>query len=240
MPTIFQHSMLLAVLIWHSIALPVDIGSKASLMNQQSERSLINHKISDIYNTGIHFLQNKTKNENKLRQKRDGTASVDIAAVQATVNDQRIMIDDHRTMIDDHRTLINNFLNTTSNENNIKQAVAEHHSSSPPIWNSWRDIGLVLLLFLLFVLIFYFCICHVKLKPCDYLISCIFNRYAKHQNKNQQKEHNHQESHLAIVPNKENMHHTLKPMNPPTYPNLHLTTIEDIYAACRPNGHPAT
>ncbi|CAM4843249.1 unnamed protein product [Rotaria magnacalcarata] len=232
--------MLLAFLIWHSIALPVDTGSKASFINQHFERSMINHKLFDIYNAWIHSLLNKPTNENKLRQKRDGTASVDIAAVQATVNDQRIMIDDHRTMIDDHRTLINNFLNTTSNENNIKQAVAEHHSSTPPIWNSWRDLGLLLLLVLLIVLIFYFCICHVKLKPYDYLISCIFHRYAKHQQKNQQKEQNRQESHSTIVQHRENMHPTMKPTNPSTYPNLQLTTIDDIYAACRNNSHPPT
>ncbi|CAF1608562.1 unnamed protein product [Rotaria magnacalcarata] len=105
--------MLLAFLIWHSIALPINTGSKASLINRYIERSMINHKIFDIYNVWIRFLLNKPTNENKLRQKRDGTASVDIAAVQATVNDQR-------TMIDDHRTLITNFLNTTSKENSIK------------------------------------------------------------------------------------------------------------------------
>ncbi|CAF3488816.1 unnamed protein product [Rotaria socialis] len=219
--------MLLAFLIWHSIVLPIDTGSKASL---------INHKSFGIYNAWIRFLLNKPTNENKLRQKRDGTASADIAAVQATVNDQRIMINDHRTMIDDHRTLINNFLNTISNENNIKQAVAEHHSSTPPIWNSWRDLGLLLILVLLIVLIFYLCICYVKLKPYDYLISCIFHRCAKHK-KNQLKEHNRQESYLTIVQNRENMPHTMKPMNQPTYPTLQITTNEDIYAACRNNGH---
>ena len=69
-----------------------------------------------------------------------------IYALQSTIND-------HRTMIDDHRTMIHYLMNNTVNITHLNQYYANQHASTTPIWSSWRDLSLVLMVFISFIVI---------------------------------------------------------------------------------------
>lgn len=62
-----------------------------------------------------------------------------IYALQSTIND-------HRTMIDDHRKMIYYLMNNTVNITQLSQHYTDEHSRRAPIWQSWRDVALLLLL----------------------------------------------------------------------------------------------
>lgn len=64
-----------------------------------------------------------------------------IYALQSTIND-------HRTMIDDHRKMIHYLINNTVNVTHLNQYYADQHARSSPIWHSWRDLLLIILVFI--------------------------------------------------------------------------------------------
>lgn len=115
-----------------------------------------NHaQITGIKHILIGHLLNNRICEKQSRHRRDNSGSIDIKAVQATIND-------HRTMIDDHRVMINNIMNNSMNVDTIQQAVSNHYSNAAPARDSWRDMALIFLLFIAMIEILYFCVCQVK------------------------------------------------------------------------------
>ncbi len=213
--------LVLGFVIWFSIAIPIDRKDRSSsfLFSIPYDQQLIEKNyIAPIKNEFISHQLNKSEFKEKLRQKRDSTDNTDIKAIVATVND-------HRTMIDDHRTMINNIINNSINTNNLQTVVSNHYSKTTPIWTSWRDIVLIFLLSKAIIEIFYCCICHVKFKPWDYLVSLIFERHQIRQSAKERKV-----SRRSIHNNTLNMEHINKSKERTMYPNPHLSTIEEDYA----------
>jgi hypothetical protein len=87
---------------------------------------------------------NKIKNNND-RTKRDvDGGSIDIKALQTTINDHRIMIE----------YLFNNTINET-----FLADVLYNHSRMRPSLTSWRDLVDILCISLVFIILIYFFIC---------------------------------------------------------------------------------
>jgi hypothetical protein len=143
---------------------------------------------------------------------------MDIKAIQATVND-------HRTMIQDNRLMINNIVNNAINNNTIRQAISNHYSNTVPIWNSWRDVALIFVVCVSLAQIIYCCACQVKLRPCDYLLSRIVQRYDGRQSEKQRPL-----VRLSTIDNRTNMLYSQKRKYPSTVPQSFVTTVEDDYA----------
>lgn len=99
------------------------------------------------------------------------TASTNhIYALQSTIND-------HRTMIDDHRRMIHYIMNTTVNITQFNEFFKEHLTQTRPIWKSWRDLSIMLLVALAIGLILYLAI--VYLHPLDLLTQMLLQRHEK-------------------------------------------------------------
>lgn len=119
----------------------------------------------------------------QIRERRaDGTnddqavaSTNNIYALQTTVNDHRVMIDDHRKMI---HYLMNNTVNVT----HLNQYYADQHARSAPIWHSWRDVSLVLLIFICFGILVCFLI--KRLRLLDLLTSMLVRRQQQRQPQN--------------------------------------------------------
>jgi hypothetical protein len=111
-----------------------------------------------------------------MRTKReDNPSSIShVYALQSTIND-------HRTIIDDHRKMINYIMNNTINITQLNDYYAEQHTKTLPIWKSWRDISLLLLIFICFCILIY--ILAKRFHPLEALTSVLLRR---HQNKQQQ------------------------------------------------------
>ena len=104
----------------------------------------------------------------RMKRNQDSDTSSHVYALQATIKD-------HRTIIDDHRTMINYLLNNTVNVTQFNQNFANQHSQTGPMWKSWRDVSLVLLIiYNLFLSIF---IIMIRLKPLELLTSFIVRRH---------------------------------------------------------------
>lgn len=127
------------------------------------------------------------------RVRRDGSDDQTVAstnniyALQSTIND-------HRTMIDDHRKMIHYLINNTVNVTHLNQYYADQHASTRPIWRSWRDLCLLLLIFIFLSLIIIFVIKRVK--PMDRLTAILLRRHEQKQKTeeistidNQQRQH---------------------------------------------------
>ena len=105
------------------------------------------------------------------------TASTNhIYALQSTIND-------HRTMIDDHRRMIRFIMNTTVNITQFNGFFKEHLAQTLPIWKSWRDLSILLLVALAIGSILYLCI--VYLHPLDLLTQMFVRRHEKKQRRRQ-------------------------------------------------------
>ncbi|CAF3573944.1 unnamed protein product [Rotaria socialis] len=237
MSPILYCSICLGFILCYSIATKIDVEGQSSLINRYDERSITSDKRNNIFNSPFHGLLKKTKNENNIRRRRDETHNVDMKAVVAKLEDHRTMINDHRTMIDDHRTMINNFNNNSIHVDTIQQAISKHHSSAPPVWNSWRDILLIFFVLIIIILIFYFCLWHVKLRPFDFLLSCMIQRYTKKQKDKEQQQYSQQstEQQQYNQQSTEHIHHPMKSNILSTYPKLSIKTIESDYAKHQDN-----
>ncbi len=110
----------------------------------------------------------------KVRTKRndDIASTSNVYALQSTIND-------HRTIIDDHHNIINYLMNNTVNITHLNNYYAEQHKNSTPIWSSWRDISLLLLIFICFCIIIYHLV--IRLHPVDMLTSILLRRYQNNQ-----------------------------------------------------------
>jgi hypothetical protein len=108
----------------------------------------------------------------KVRSKRDGdtVATSNTYAVQATTID-------HRKIMDDHRRIMNYLFNDTVNVTQFYQYYAEQHSSTTPIWNSWRDITSVGVLIVGLGALIYALI--IWGKPLERLTSFVLRRHEK-------------------------------------------------------------
>ncbi|CAF1570784.1 unnamed protein product [Rotaria magnacalcarata] len=93
-----------------------------------------------------------------LRRKREEDDTTNIKAILATINT-------HQTKIDDHRIMISNIVNGTDNSKIFEKAVSNHYSNAGPIWTSWRDICLIILMIFALCQNLYCCIVKVQLKP---------------------------------------------------------------------------
>ena len=89
------------------------------------------------------------------------------------------VVNDHRTIIDDHRTMINYLMNNTVNITQLNQHFAEQHMKRRPIWNSWRDVSLILLLSIVVSMVIYLLV--VQLKPLEILTAFFVRRHQTHQ-----------------------------------------------------------
>ena len=127
-------------------------------------------------------------NEPEVRGKRtDDTASSNhIFALQSTIND-------HRTVIDDHRRMINYLINNTVNITHLNEYYAEKHSNTSPLWKSWRDVLLLLLVFICLGLMVYLLV--IRFRPFHLLTSAIIRQHENKQQRQQQKQN-------KIVPQK--------------------------------------
>ena len=219
---IIRHCLLIfTFVIWYSATTATDKEAKPSPSTSRDQESIQNNYISADKRKLFILVFNETEFKKKLRRKRDTSDNTDIKAIVATIND-------HRTIMDDHRTMINNIINNSINTNLIQRAVAYHYSNIPPAWNSWRDIALVVLLLALFVQIFYWCVCHVKLRPWDYFISRIFQCYHTRQTKQGQEfSQPYIFNHRAEIDQKDNDEHRFIVQKPL------VSTIEDDYVAIR-------
>src|SRR5207302_473959 len=101
-----------------------------------------------------------------------------IYALQSTIND-------HRTIIDDHRKMINYLMNNTINITQLNDYYTDQHSKLTPLWTSWRDISLLLLIFIYLCTIIYILV--RRFRPLDVLTSVLLRR---RQNKQQEKQQN--------------------------------------------------
>lgn len=110
------------------------------------------------------------------RLKRNGNtdSSGHIYALKATV-------DDHRTIIDDHRTMINYLMNNTINVTQMQQYMVEQHSRGGPIWKSWRDVSLILLIIICLAMAIY--ILFLQFRPLERLTSMLVRRHEEKKQK---------------------------------------------------------
>jgi len=115
----------------------------------------------------------------KLRSKRsddtNDASTNNVYALQSTIND-------HRTIIDDHRKMINYLMNNTINITQLNQHYTEQHTNTTPIWKSWRDVSLLLLIFISFCAIIVFLV--IRFHPIDILTSILLRRHQNKQNQN--------------------------------------------------------
>ena len=118
------------------------------------------------------------KQNHQIKKRDTNAGSVDIHALQTTVND-------HRTMIN---YLINNSI-TAINATYVGDAIYNHHSKTPPILTSWRDLVDLLFLTLLLGFIIYLLIWRSGCAPCDKVIQTFFGSIVnrvQHQQQQQQ------------------------------------------------------
>lgn len=168
MPVNLFHTIILGLIICYSIAIPINREDKSSFI-RNGQYSIQADQIIGIRKRSMKSSLNITK-EGELRQKRDNVGTMDIKAIQTTIND-------HKTMIEDNRVMIFNIINSSINTNNIKEAVTSHYTNAPPMWSSWRDSALVFVTTVIMIQVISFCAFYVKLKPCDLIISRILKRY---------------------------------------------------------------
>lgn len=124
------------------------------------------------------FDMNDANSDLKHRTKRDDNhaSTSNVYALQSTIND-------HRTIMNDHRTMINYLMNNTVNSTQFNQYYAEQHATTAPIWKSWRDVSLLILIFICFCAIIYVVVSHIH--PLDILTSILLRR---HENKQRQQD----------------------------------------------------
>jgi len=135
--------ILIYVLTDHSMqAVPLTSRCQRTLTYKQILELLENNACQSI------VLQQRQRRTPDDDNKDDQTiaSTNNIYALQTTVNDHRVMIDDHRKMI---HYLINNTVNIT----HLNQYYADQHARMKPVWKSWRDVCLLILLFICFSII---------------------------------------------------------------------------------------
>lgn len=215
MPMNLVHIIILGFIIYYSIATPINREDGLSFI-RNGQHSKHADQIIGIKKRSMRFSPNTTTR--KLRQKRNNVDTMDIKAIQTTIND-------HKTMIEDNRVMIYNVINSSINTNNIKEAVVNHYTNAPPIWSSWRDCALILVTIVTVIQIISFCTYHVQLKPCDFIISRILQRY-----ENRPSVKPHSLFSTLATDNPVNVVHARKRQYPPICQQPSVKNIEDQYA----------
>jgi hypothetical protein len=125
----------------------------------------------------IHLLQQQPcaiietmSNQRDKRQVHAG--SVDINALQTTIND--------------HRTMINYLINNTINTTVMSNAIMDHHSNTLPILASWRDWIDVMIVLLMIGYIIYRLITRFGSRSCDSIVVLVSKRVADQMKQEQQ------------------------------------------------------
>jgi short subunit dehydrogenase-like uncharacterized protein len=109
-------------------------------------------------------------NQRDKRQVHAG--SVDINALQTTIND--------------HRSMINYLINNTINTTVMSNAIMDHHTNTLPILASWRDwIDVMIVLFMIGYVI-YKLIMRFGSRSCDSIVVLVSKRVADQMNQEQQ------------------------------------------------------
>jgi len=113
-----------------------------------------------------------------LHRKRRADSPADDQTVASTNNIYALQttINDHRTMIDDHRKMIHYLMNNTVNVTHLNQYYTDQHTLTTPIWKSWRDLLLLLLVFICFVAVACLLIKRVRLRLLDWLTKILLRR----------------------------------------------------------------
>ena len=196
------------MLIHNSICVPLIHKVDISETNiQECRRAMTYNEIHQLL-TRSPCASNSNR---KMRTKReDNPSSIShVYALQSTIND-------HRTIIDDHRKMINYLMNNTINITQLNDYYAEQHSKATPVWTSWRDISLLLLVFICVCTLIY--ILAKRFHPLEALTSILLRR---HQNKQQQQG----KSQMKVNNNeKGSMHYNPKDLQLPT-----VSTVQRDY-----------
>lgn len=101
-------------------------------------------------------------NENSRRRVRRWGDSNKINAIHATIND-------HRNMIN---LLVNNSINATF----VTDAIRDHHTGTPPVLTSWRDLFHIFFATVFIVYVIYYLIFRAGFAPCNRCLSFISKR----------------------------------------------------------------
>ncbi|CAF4766413.1 unnamed protein product [Rotaria sp. Silwood2] len=113
--------------------------------------------------------------------------SVDVHALQTTIND--------------HRTMINYLINNSINATFVSDAISTHYSGSGPILTSWRDLIDLICIILFIGFIVYFLLSRAGFNPCNTCCSffwkCLFPNM--HEQKNQQQQFQQQVQEQQVV-----------------------------------------
>jgi hypothetical protein len=82
-------------------------------------------------------------------------------------------------MIDDHRKMIHYLMNNTVNVTQFNQYYTDQHARTTPIWTSWRDVSLLLLIFICFGVIV--CLLIKRLRLLDFITTILIRRQQQQQ-----------------------------------------------------------
>lgn len=104
-------------------------------------------------------ITNEIQNNNNRSKRTVDGGSIDIKALQATINDNRIMIE----------YLFNNTINQT-----LLAEALHAHARKAPSFSSWRDLVDILSIAIILIALIYFFICRIGLSPCDKIVEYLF------------------------------------------------------------------
>lgn len=154
--------------IWLCLALLIGVGA-----NQRCQR-LVTFEEAQFIMAHSPCAMDFNVTGTRMKRDRDTASGSHVYALQSTIKD-------HRTIIDDHRTMINYLMNNTVNVTQFNQHFTDQHSRTGPIWTSWRDLSLILLI--ISNLFMFISIIVIRLKPLELLTSFLLRR---HESKQQQ------------------------------------------------------
>ena len=166
-----NYLLVISIFIFNSIAVFTYGNTNASFIFPQNE-VIKDEEGIPIKRTLINYLIDSKLNEKSLHTKRDDTNNIDIKALKAAVENNRFSIDDHKL-------IINNIINSSINSNNVQEVVHKFYKTMPPVLYSWRDLLLIVIVLIIIIRILFYCICNIKLRPFDYLVSLILQRHNK-------------------------------------------------------------
>jgi hypothetical protein len=132
------------------------------------------------YNCSSLGKHNQIRNNNDRARRDIDAGSIDIKALQTTINDHRIMIE----------YLFNNSINETFLGQTLKK-----QSRMGPSFSSWRDLVDLFCIGLVSIIVLYLLICRTGFSACDHLIAFLFRPVLVRlqQKQNQYHHHHHQQ-----------------------------------------------
>lgn len=134
---------------------------------------------SSTKNIGDSLISHRKRRAESTGDDQTVASTNHIYALQSTIND-------HRTMIDDHRKMIYYLMNNTVNVTHLSQHYSTEHVRTAPIWRSWRDVSLLLLLSLGSVILIGLLVNRLRLLD---LLTTFLVRRQHHQKRPESKSH---------------------------------------------------